>query len=102
VSGLRRFVRHLITQLTTGKSLGSIGWALDDVLSGDLSFHTCVLLCRGLDKSNGVMTLDQDHHLTIDWPYRDSLPLYNAILESGKQFAHTVKAKVFNRLPNWF
>jgi cholesterol oxidase len=102
LGSLHRFVRHLIARLTARRSFGSIGWALGDVLSGDVSFHTCVLLCMGLDKSNGVMTLDNDHHLTIDWPYRDSLPLYNAIRESCKQFAYSAKAKIFNPLPNWF
>jgi cholesterol oxidase len=96
-----RLLRHLFAQVTTGKSLGSLGWALDDILSEDLSYHTCVLLCMGFDKSNGVMTLDKNHQLAIDWPYRDSLPLYRAVLEGGKQFARTVKADVFTPLPTW-
>jgi cholesterol oxidase len=78
-----------------------LGWALDDLLSDDVSFHTCVLLCMGIDKSNGVMALDEDHQLSIDWPYKDSLPLYEAILEAGKQFARTVEASIFMPLPTW-
>ncbi|MFI5059601.1 MAG: GMC oxidoreductase [Candidatus Acidiferrales bacterium] len=97
----RHFLRDLYSRLTTGKSLGSLGWALDDLLSKDVSFRSCVLLCMGIDKSNGVMTLDEDHQLSITWPYKDSLPLYQAILEAGKQFSRTVQAAVFTPLPTW-
>lgn len=101
LAALRRFAHHLIARLTTGKSLGSLGGALDDILSGDLSYHACVLLSMGIDKSNGVMKLDENHELTLDWPYRDNMSLYQAILESGKQFARTVKATSYNPLPTW-
>jgi cholesterol oxidase len=101
LASLRHFFRHLFSRFTSGKSPGSIGWALDDLLSDDISFHTCVLLCMGLDKSNGIMTLDRNHQLSIDWPYRDSMPLYRAILESGKEFARAVKASVLTPLPTW-
>jgi len=101
LGALRRFARDLITRLTSGKSLGSLGWAVDDILSGDLSYHTCVLLSMGIDKSNGVMKLDENHELTIDWPYKDNMPLYEAIVESGRQFARTVQASVFTPLPTW-
>jgi cholesterol oxidase len=101
LDAVRRLVRHLYTRLTTGKSPGSLGWALDDVLGGDLSYRTCVLLCMGIDKSNGLMTLDKEHHLAIDWPYRDSLPLYRSIVNSGRQFARALKAEFFTPLPTW-
>jgi cholesterol oxidase len=101
LSSLRRFFYHLYSRWTSGKSLGTFGWALDDLLSDDISFRTCVLLCMGLDKSNGVMTLDDDHQLSIDWPYKDSMPLYRSILESGKQFARSVHASVSTPLPTW-
>jgi len=70
-------------------------------LSKDVSFRACVLLCMGIDKSNGVMTLDGDHQLSINWPYKDSVSLYQAILEAGKQFSKTVQAAVFAPLPTW-
>ena len=101
LDSLRHLLRDLYARLTTGKSLGSLGWALDDLLSGDVSFRTCVLLCMGIDKSNGVMTLDGDHQLSINWPYKDSLSLYQAILESCKQFSRTVEATIFAPLPTW-
>ena len=101
LDSLRHLVRDLYTRVTTGKSLGSLGWALDDILGGDVSFRTCVLLCMGLDKSNGVMTLDGNHQLSINWPYKDSMSLYQAILESCKQFSRTVEATIFSPLPTW-
>jgi cholesterol oxidase len=101
LSALKRLLQHWFTQLTTGKSPGSLGWALSDILSGDVSYHTCVLLCMGFDKSNGVMTLDENKHLALDWPFRDSLSLYSAILESAKQFGQTVEADLFTPLPTW-
>jgi cholesterol oxidase len=101
LGGLRNLLRDWYAQLTTGKSLGSLGWALDDILSGDLSYHTCVLLCMGLDKSTGVMTLDKNHNLAINWPFQDSLSLYKAIVEAGKQFARTLNADLFAPLPTW-
>lgn len=97
----RRFFRDLYSRLTTGKSLGPLGWALDDLLSKDVSFRACVLLCMGIDKSNGVMTLDKDHQLSIHWPFRDSMSLYQAVLEAGKQFSRTVQAAAFTPLPTW-
>jgi cholesterol oxidase len=101
LGALRHFLRDLFSRLTSGKSLGSLGWALDDLLSDDVSFHTCVLLCMGIDKSNGVMALDKDHQLSIEWPYRDSLPLYEGILEAGRRFARAVEAPIFTPLPTW-
>jgi cholesterol oxidase len=101
LGALRHFLRDLFSRLTSRKSLGSLGWALDDLLSNDVSFHTCVLLCMGIDKSNGVMKLDEEHQLSIDWPYKGSLSLYEAILKAGKQFARDVEAPIFTPLPTW-
>jgi cholesterol oxidase len=101
LDSLRHLLRDLYSRVTTGKSLGSLGWALDDILTGDVSFRTCVLLCMGIDKSNGVMTLDGEHQLSINWPYKDSMSLYQAILESCKQFSRSVEATIFSPLPTW-
>jgi hypothetical protein len=86
---------------TSGKSIGSIGWVFHDLLIGDPSYRTCVLLCMGIDKSNGVMALDQNQQLMIDWPYCKSISLYRAILEEGKRFAGALGASDFCALPNW-
>ena len=98
---LWRFLRHLYARVTTGKSLGTIGYAFADILSGDLSYKTAVLLCMGLDKSDGIMSLDREGSITVDWPYRHSLPLYEAILAAGEQFRSTVKGELFSPLATW-
>jgi cholesterol oxidase len=85
-----------------GNTMGSIGYAFNDLLHGDISYKTCVLLFMGIDKSNGVMTLGPDGWLDIDWPRRDSEPLYDSILEAGKQFCRVTKADSFFALPNWW
>ena len=76
-----RFLRHLIARLR-GDTMGSIGYAFHDLLKGDISYHTCVLLYMGVDKSNGTMTL-RDGWLDLDWPQQDSQPLYRAIFTSA-------------------
>jgi cholesterol oxidase len=99
---LWRALKDVLKKLWGGKSLGSIGFAISDILGEDVSFHTCVLLCMGLDRSNGVMTLDANHNLSIAWPYQDSLSLYNAILEAGKDFSKHVQGHNPVALPTWY
>lgn len=101
LGALGRLIRDLISRLSSGGSLGSVGWALDDLLSKDISYRTCVLLCMGIDKSNGVMSLDGNHQLTLDWPYKDSWSLYEAILKAGEEFTRTVQSDLFVPLPTW-
>jgi len=85
-----------------GTSPGSVGWALGDLLKGDLSYNTSVLLCMGLDRSNGVMSLDAEDSIIIDWPQEDSMPLYKAIVENCKQYGKIVQGKDFFVLPTWY
>jgi choline dehydrogenase-like flavoprotein len=94
-------LRHWITQWVSGKSLGRLGWAFADFLNNDVSYSTAVLLCMGLDRSNGVMSLDRNHQLTIDWAFKDSMSLSQAILNGGKEFAHTLGSRLFILLPTW-
>ncbi len=95
-----RLLRHLIARLR-GDTMGSIGYALHDVLKGDISHHTCVLLCMGVDRSNGTMTL-RDDWLDLDWPQQDSAPLYRAILEAGERFRHATNGDLYFAAPNWW
>jgi cholesterol oxidase len=102
---LIRAARAIIARIQKSKSLGSIGFAAADVLMSDVSYHTAVLLCMGLDRSNGVMSLDENHTLTIDWPFKDSMPLYTAIEDAGKAFRESVTGSkhkgIFAALPTW-
>jgi cholesterol oxidase len=56
----------------------------------------------GIDKSNGVMTLNRDGWVDIDWPQQDSAALYAAILEAEKQFCRLTNADFSFPLPNWW
>lgn len=78
-----------------------MGRVFSDLLSQDLSYHTCVLLCMGLDKSNGVLSLDKNAYVDVNWPYKDSIALYEAILDAGEEFQRTVGGKYFFPLPTW-
>ncbi len=94
-------LRHILARIR-GRTTGPIGFALQDLLSGDLSYHTVVMLCMGLDRSNGVMTLDRDGWLDLDWPSRDSRPLYDAILNAGRDFEAKSRGEVYFALPPWW
>jgi cholesterol oxidase len=97
---LWRAVRHWIARVG-GATGGSIGYALHDLLGSDMSYNTCVLLCMGIDKSNGTMTLNDAGWLDLDWPTQDSRPLYDAIVEAGKRFCRETNAGHFFPLPTW-
>jgi cholesterol oxidase len=101
LGALWQTLRAVVGRWLSGTSTGRIGYALSDLMSGDLSYHASVLLCMGLDRSNGVMSLDDNGYLSITWPYRDSLALYRAILKAGKQFCRTAAGKTFFPLPTW-
>jgi len=96
-----RLVRRLIANLLSGKSTGTVGFAFGDLLSNSTSAQSAVLLCMGLDKSNGTMELDSNGHLTIQWPWRQNDALYEAILEAGEEFKRMAGAKMFSALPTW-
>ncbi|MDQ3914886.1 MAG: GMC oxidoreductase [Actinomycetota bacterium] len=92
----------VVRRYLMGQELGSVGYALGDLLSGDLSYRTSVLLCMGLDKSNGVMSLDRQGCVSVDWPMDESMPLYTAIVDASRRFARTAGAKRFFVLPTWY
>jgi cholesterol oxidase len=101
LSSLWRTIRHVFARMK-GSTTGSIGFALHDMLSGDLAYNTCVLLSMGIDRSNGVMTLNRDGWLDLAWPSKDSRPLYDAIIEAGEQFCRETNAKLYFSLPTWW
>jgi cholesterol oxidase len=94
-------VRRLITGLISGKSPGAIGFAFADLLGESTSSQSAVLLCVGVDRSNGTMDLDPNGHLRVHWPWRENHRLYDAVLEAGEEFKRLAGAKVFSALPTW-
>ncbi len=96
----RAFV-SVIRRIKSGGRYRRIGYALREMLEGDISQHTSVLLCMGLDKSDGVLKLGENGWIDVDWPYRKNLPLYKHILAAGKAFKSAAEAKLFVPLPTW-
>jgi cholesterol oxidase len=96
-----RTARMWFLRLRHGISTGSLGYAFNELLKGDLSFKSSVLLCMGIDKSNGTMVLDEGGFLNVQWPYKDSMSLYQAILDMGERFKTWCCGKAFIPLPNW-
>jgi cholesterol oxidase len=101
LNSVMRIVRDFFRRFLRGESLGSVGTAFKELLSHDLSYHTAVLLCMGIDQSNGVMTLDRRGQLDVDWPQNDSRSLYEAMLQAGRSFKEVFSADAFVPLPNW-
>jgi len=104
--GILKFgsVRRAIKRLwgwAKGWTTGSVGAAFSEILAGDLSQNTSVLLCMGLDKANGVMTLDKNGHLDVAWPVRDNRSLYDGIVAAARQFKDKVGGH-FLSTPTWW
>ena len=104
ISGFSAFFRMLkvalsrvVHRLTTGR----IGYLFNELMQDDVSFGTSVLLCMGIDRSDGVMQLDKQGYLKLHWPYKNSLPLYEAILAMSARFKEHVGAKAFFPMPTW-
>jgi len=87
--------------LAGGKWTGSVGTLFYQMLKGDVSYRSSVLLCMGLDQGDGVLTL-RDGNLDLHWPQKTNMPLYNAILDAGRQFKRFVQSHFFIPMPTWF
>jgi cholesterol oxidase len=97
-----RAIRHVFACLLGGASLGRLGFVFTDLFKKDMAFRSAVLLCMGLDKGNGVMRLDDDGFIEVDWPYRENMGLYRAILAAAKDFGTAIGARAVLALPNWW
>jgi len=85
----------------TGIWAGSLGFLFHEVLKGDLSYKSSVLLCMGLDNGDGTLTLNKQGRIDLDWPQETSMAVYQEILDAGNRFKEFVKAKWFIPLPTW-
>lgn len=92
--------RMIRDSLCGGKWTGSLGDLFHQMLKGDASYRSSVLLCMGLDKGDGVLTL-RDGRLDLDWPQTTSMKLYEAILDCGRKFKAFVQSLIFTPLPTW-
>ncbi len=96
-----RTLRLMLSRVLRAVTTGRIGYAFSELMKGNVSFTSSVLLCMGLDRGNGHMMLDENGFLNLNWPYKDSMPLYQAILDAGERFKEKVNGKAFIPLPNW-
>lgn len=96
-----RTAKVAFDRFISGLANGHIGYAFNELLKGDISYTSSVLLCMGIDKSNGVMELNDAGFLHVKWPYKDSMSLYQTILDTGKRFKDWCGGKAFIPLPNW-
>ncbi|XDD49993.1 GMC oxidoreductase [Leptospira sp. WS92.C1] len=92
---------EIFKRFLNGKLFGKIGYLMGELLKGDVSYTSLVLLCMGVDRSDGTMILDRKRGIQIVWPQKNSMSLYEAILDVTKNFASYVKAKSHFPLPTW-
>ncbi len=101
LGSIGRTIRAVFDRLRGGVTTGSVGYALSDLLSGDLSYRTAVLLSMGVDRSNGVLTLGRNNCVDLDWPSADSMTLYKAIEGANRAFRDATGAPDYIPIPTW-
>jgi cholesterol oxidase len=92
--------RRVRQTLFGGKWSGQVADLFHEVLRDDLSYRSSVLLCMGLDKGDGALSL-KDGRLDIRWPQTSCMPLYQAIVDCGRKFRAFAGAGFFSPLPTW-
>lgn len=85
----------------SGSWTGSVGFVFHEMMKGDLSYNSSVLLCMGLDHGDGTLSLNNNGRIDLNWPQTTSMDLYQAILETGNRFKEFVKSHWFMPLPTW-
>jgi cholesterol oxidase len=83
-----------------GKWSGQVADLFHEILENDVSSRSSVLLCMGLDKGDGALSL-KDGRLDVSWPQKTSMPLYQAIVACGERFAKFAGSFLFTPLPTW-
>ncbi|HYD59475.1 MAG TPA: GMC family oxidoreductase N-terminal domain-containing protein [Noviherbaspirillum sp.] len=84
-----------------GRKNSSVGYMMQKLFSHDLSQYSAVLLCMGLDNAKGVLRLNKEGYLDVDWPQESNRPLYDSILNLGKRFTQFIGGKHFVPMPTW-
>ncbi|MBC3765346.1 GMC oxidoreductase [Neptunicella marina] len=102
IPALYRGIKRFIQRFLSGRTNGSVADELNELLKDDMSYRSAVLLCMGIDNSQGQLTLDKRANININWPRKQNMPLYQAILAMGERFKRFVGGKHFFPLPNWW
>jgi cholesterol oxidase len=98
---LKQFWGWLVNLIMHGSWANSLGHTVHEVLAGDLSSKSSVLLCMGLDRGDGTLTLNDKGRIDLDWPQESSMNLYRSILAAGERFRAFARGKWFIPLPTW-
>lgn len=98
---LRQLLRYAFDRAYPGRKHSSLGYMVQELFGRDLSQYSAVLLFMGLDNAKGVLRLNGDGYLDIDWPQRDNRPLYDAILALGRRFNDFIGGERFLPMPTW-
>jgi len=92
--------RRIKQTFVGGKWSGQVADLFHEILKGDMSCRSSVLLCMGLDKGDGVLSLKKGR-LDIQWPQKSSMPLYRAIVDTGRKFKAFAGSSFLTPLPTW-
>ncbi|MBT4838441.1 MAG: GMC family oxidoreductase [Methylococcales bacterium] len=94
-------VKAFLLRFFTATSTGRIGYIFHHLLGKTSTNKSIFLLCMGLDKSNGQLSLNKNDRLNIDWPSAQNWPLYQAILTMGRHFKQWSNAQFYLPLPSF-
>ncbi len=96
-----RALKDFARRFAGGRQAGRVGSSLRLVMGDAASDRTAILLNMGVDESDGRFKLGPNNRIRLDWPYRNSIALYRAIISSGAAFARRVWAGLFLPLLTW-
>ncbi|OGB21892.1 MAG: cholesterol oxidase [Burkholderiales bacterium RIFCSPLOWO2_02_FULL_57_36] len=101
LSVCRQIWRYAVNREYLGRKSNRVGFLLHRLFARDVSQYSAVMLCMGLDKANGVLRLNRDGYLDLDWPQASNRSHYDAILRLCKRFSRFIGARHFMPMPTW-
>ncbi|WP_292938186.1 GMC family oxidoreductase N-terminal domain-containing protein [Noviherbaspirillum sp.] len=97
----KQLLLYVFDRAYPGRKNSSVGYLMQKLLAHDLSQYSAVLLCMGLDNARGVLRLNGDGFLDVEWPQESNRTLYDAILDLGQRFTRFIGASTFLPMPTW-
>ena len=101
LNACRQVWRYAFNREYRGRKKSRVSFLLHRLFARDVSQYSAVLLCMGLDKANGVMRLNGDGYLDLDWPQASNRAHYDAILRLCERFSRFIGARHFLPMPTW-
>ncbi|HJV81069.1 GMC family oxidoreductase [Noviherbaspirillum sp.] len=97
----KQLLLYVFDRAYPGRKNSSVGYLMQKLLAHDLSQYSAVLLCMGLDNARGVLRLNGDGFLDVEWPQESNRTLYDAILDLGRRFTRFIGASTYLPMPTW-